>query len=618
MADDSRLDALEESVRALAEEVRLLREEVARLKGQPAVTTAATRHSHIPRLPALEILDRPAGEIEALVGRYGTVALATLTLLMGAGAFLTWAIANDKIGPLARVLLGALVAGSVGALGWRLRRQGVVRFGNTLLALALALVHVDAWGAGPYLGLISNTGALIVAAVCSVALAVLALRTEEQPLFVVGVGGALLAPFVTSVSETRPLVLLTYGLVVLGAGAYAPRDRRWYYATRLLGLGCAAYAAAGFKHGDLADPVERNAPAVFALSCAWTTVIWPGRNNRIAPALSNLAVAATALLWVAATKRPAPVGELVAISIAGTVSAYAVLRLADELTDVTTWLAGALLVPFEYLVVTLVALPEAFSPRGARLATVWAALGIAASWRTSGQRRASHLLGAALTSGLAILLALHDARLGLVAALAGYAVLWSLVLRRECTQYLLTPIVVALLLASWRAYVMLAERTPYHYPPFATVASVAALSAVIGWAFFGWQAARTAYFDFPSLGDRGRLALGSPGISAAFLWARQELSGAFAPDVATFLQIGLFATVGFIAIYLGRERNLAVLRWIGLALALFAAVMALLIARHLSAIGLQVGAYILVGFFLYVVAYWYRAREEPLVATEHR
>ena len=64
--------------------------------------------------------------------------------------------------------------------------------------LALALVHVAAWGAGPYLHLVASPVALGVAAAASAALAVLAWVNDEEALFSVGVGGALVAHFVTS------------------------------------------------------------------------------------------------------------------------------------------------------------------------------------------------------------------------------------------------------------------------------------------------------------------------------------------------------------------------------------------------------------------------------------
>ena len=124
------------------------------------------RRGLAPRRASARLIGTPkrALDFEALIGRYGTLALASLTILLGAGAFLSWAIANSKIGPELRVILGALGAAVVGAVGWRLRTRGSMRFGNTLLALALALVHVDAWGAGPYLGLVSSPVALSIAA----------------------------------------------------------------------------------------------------------------------------------------------------------------------------------------------------------------------------------------------------------------------------------------------------------------------------------------------------------------------------------------------------------------------------------------------------------------------
>jgi hypothetical protein len=108
--------------------------------------------------------------LEALVGRYGTVALAVLLLLMGLGAFLTWAIANVSISPAARVGLGALGGGALAAAGVALRaRADAEGSGRAVSAtccspLALAAVHVDAWGAGPALGLVPPAVSLAVAA----------------------------------------------------------------------------------------------------------------------------------------------------------------------------------------------------------------------------------------------------------------------------------------------------------------------------------------------------------------------------------------------------------------------------------------------------------------------
>ena len=135
-----RLDILEQTVANLVREVRALREVVDRLDGTRPATIMSTERQ-VGTVP-LETPSAPLGEaerrsfrdplivakleadrreaerrtterrsgaerrnldLESLVGRYGTLALASLTILLGAGAFLSWAIAHGKIGPGVRV-----------------------------------------------------------------------------------------------------------------------------------------------------------------------------------------------------------------------------------------------------------------------------------------------------------------------------------------------------------------------------------------------------------------------------------------------------------------------------------------------------------------------------------
>ncbi len=230
--------------------------------------------------------------LEALIGRYGTLALAAFTILMGVGVFIGWAIKNGVIGPELRVALGALLAAVIAVVGMRLRRGDSPRFGSVLLALALAILHVVCWGAGPLLQLVPSVLALGVASSASAALAFLALREEDQALFNVGFGGALLAPFVTSSETGDAVILLLYGAVVLGAGMRAVRDRTWGKTPFVLGLGIMAYTAAASGQLSQSDAWARaGAPGIFALAMAWLSLILvPGR------ARERLAV--TALLSV--------------------------------------------------------------------------------------------------------------------------------------------------------------------------------------------------------------------------------------------------------------------------------------------------------------------------------
>jgi hypothetical protein len=203
--------------------------------------------------------------------------------------------------------LGLVVAVALAAGGGRLRRApGTRRFGDVLLAIALAVVHVDAWGAGPTLGLVAPGVALAAAAAASAALAALAWRAREQWLFVVGVGGALVAPFVTQAAAGHPFVLPLYGWLVLTVGLLAlPRaadDPPWPLALGLLGLGSLGYVGAttgdasaaraiGNPAGLVAWTLRADVPAAFALASALAALALGGARLARRPAAGGVALA---------------------------------------------------------------------------------------------------------------------------------------------------------------------------------------------------------------------------------------------------------------------------------------------------------------------------------------
>ena len=180
-------------------------------------------------------------DLEKLFGRYGTLAVASLAILMGVGTFLSWAIEHGYLGATVRVILGFIGAGAVAVVGLWIREKRDVRFGNVLLALSLAIVHVDAWAAGPYLHVLSTIAAFAIAAGASAALAALALTSEERTLFAIGFAGALIAPFVTASEPGSIVMLLTYGWVVIALSLFAIREKGWEPVLWLAAIGAAFY-----------------------------------------------------------------------------------------------------------------------------------------------------------------------------------------------------------------------------------------------------------------------------------------------------------------------------------------------------------------------------------------
>ncbi|MGZ6126547.1 MAG: DUF2339 domain-containing protein, partial [Myxococcales bacterium] len=185
----ARITALEKAVDWLQRDLTDLRSQVGR--GAP-LPQAPARDPVVQAIPApapspfvASTPARPRLDLETLVGRYGMLALATLLALAAAGTFVGWAISHGLLGPSVRVGLGLLAAAGLAVWGIWLRRRER-SFGDSILGLSLAIVHVCAWAAGPSLHLVPPFAALVLSAAASVALAAFALLEGDEPLWCVG------------------------------------------------------------------------------------------------------------------------------------------------------------------------------------------------------------------------------------------------------------------------------------------------------------------------------------------------------------------------------------------------------------------------------------------------
>lgn len=629
-----RLDSLEKTVANLARDLRTLRTVVERLDRQRDGATAAPvhtdsvpgpvvpeiEHSRPEQLPDVERppvpTERPVGmerlrgndrrplDLESLIGRYGTLALASLTILLGAGAFLSWAIAHGKIGPGLRVSLGALGAAAVAVVGWRLRARGSVRYGSTLLALALALVHVDAWGAGPYLKLVTSPVALSIAAAASIALALLAWVNDEEALFSVGVGGALVAPFVTSSDSGNIVALLIYGYVVLASGLAALRHRAWRTAVMVVIAGCWLYVSVTSASLSIDELNVRDYPAVFAIAIAWTAIVATGGIWGARVARSALVALFGALVAQANDRTPAT--DLLMLAAFGTITAYVtVASLGDargERLAKQPLFTGAL-VPLALGGVAIVSAPDTVLAR-TLVALAWTVAAVAAAFLQPAARP-THVMVGGIASGATLLFALEDRAVASCAALSAHAAALSLLLRPLRTRLLGVPIALGLAILTPWAFQLLVHRLPYQYTPFLTTPSLAGLAMSSAWLLVSWNGYRAELADSGPGAAETRTAVRLAGSAVTFLWGNTELSHAYSADIATFLLILYYAGVGVGAIFVGRARAIRILRQVGLGLAIFAALKAIAQASSL-AIGLRVGSYLLAGLFLLAVAYWYR------------
>ena len=175
----------------------------------------------------------------------------------------------------------------------------------------------------------------------------------------------------------------------------------------------------------------------------------------------------------------------------------------------------------------------------------------------------------------------------------------------------------AFLLTAFFVVTALTDAVGYRQSPFLTEPSGDAailLAAMIivtrSWRRI-WRATRAAIAGPPTANDvRSMRAVILVLITApwiwAFLWILIELALAFSASASTLLLVTYFAATAVGCVGVGRVRNSARLRQVGLGLALASAATAVYGARAYFDSGARIAAYLVTSAFLLGIAYWYR------------
>ena len=565
-------------------------------------------------------------DLESMVGRYGVLALATITTLAAVGTFVSWAAAHGLLGPTTRVVLGLLLAAALAGGGLRLRRREP-SFGSALLGLALAVVHVCAWAAGPGLHLVGSPAAFALAAASSVALAAYSTAQHDEPLWCLGLGGVAIAPFVTSEHAGSLLLLASYGAVVGIIGAAGIRARAWRNAERTVAAVVALYVLVLAVPGVAPDWGLLLAVAL-PLAVALAGVLPFTDAGFVRPRLrAQGVVAALAAVWVSA--HALPLGAQwasVALGAAGAVWLVMVDLTADapavgEGVDrrsifAPAWVDGAFIPLF-----------LAFAAGAAGPATPWWRAGVAAgaavvlalavSRRGSGSLRDAVALACALSALVAVNLAPWTWTVAIPVADAALGVAFVAALRWRPSYSWLYMGALALVGGSAQAWALMGQRPAFAYAPFGTRESMAALLILVAWGlvasrFERWGAA-LAGRSAVGAGTRDDFALMARGARAmpwvwAFAWAHRELAVAWSPSAAVLALVSLEAGAAVAAVGVGRVHDVRALRRVGLALAVVAALRALAAADSVRSVAVRIASYLVVSAFLLGIAYWYRRR----------
>lgn len=621
MADPGRetVEALERRVASLESTVRALTEELSRLSAGRSVPEVPPS-ARPPVVPVSQPRNTPAPwpevtrsgswipsnvDFESLVGRYGTLVLATISALAAVGLFLNWAMNKGYLGPQQRLALGLITAAALAVSGLRLRRRER-SFGDSILGLSLAITHVCAWGAGPALKLVPTWGAFLMAAIVSIVLAIFAHAEHDEPLWCVGFSGAAIAPFVTSNGRANLALLAAYGVAVLASAGYAMNARRWLVAGRLFLLAAAVYTAAlatGFER-DFGPLLAMGFPLAVAVVgvMPWTQG-W-GRRERLRAL--GVVTALAAIRTGFGTNHPIDDASVAsAIGIAGLMWLVMLDRTHTVREPVPTgtrylhegdWLDAAVL-PLAFALASLAAFDASAVNSGLAMAAASGLLLITVARFPHGSLRDAAVFATVISALVALLLLLRDQGPELIAAVALVCVACFAANRVWRSGSWTTLALIGIAWAMIASLQQLVDRPAYDFVPFVTQPSAIALTTL----------AATVGSMALTIGDpRLRRWLLAGAVAWAFVWAHQEIAFAFNETAATLLRVAYYAGSAVAAVGIGRSRRIAILRHVGLGLAILAAGTALYGARGLDAVAARIVAHAVAAVFLMAIAYWYR------------
>ncbi len=590
--DRSRLDALEQVLARLQAELSNARRELAALRAtsgslpdaRPSRPPPAPPEHALPPAPPRVLApasqqphrQAPASprrlDLEHLAGRYGAIALAVVLIVMAAGALVSWAITHGLLGPWVRVSLGALLALAIAVTGWRLRARGSTQFGDVLLAIALAVVHVVAWGAGPRLALVPSWVALAAADAASLALAALALREEQQVLFCAGFGGALIAPFVTATGEPHYAVLAAYGVILLAAAIGAIGPRAWWKAVALVLTGVVLYtvSVSGF-HSDT-PWISREFTAGFAGLIA--LIALARERKPVRPWIALFAVTVMAVAITSSRGDATADSHLRAFLVAadvplaalsGTALLFAAAHFLERDERLGVWILAIVVVPSRFLGAALSATGPVGGIVSGGLALAWALAWATAALAERERKRGILLAGSGLISMWAVMLVLDRDPAAIPPALAAHAILYAAVVKKGQAPIALVATGASLIVAFMTAATHIAALPGYSATPFLSIWSLGVACAVAG----AFLSARVALDDpvrvlHDEIG-RKRLAVLVASIPA-FIWGHLELQRAFSATVAPFLLTVYYAGCGVLAANAGRRAGQERLQQLGIAL----------------------------------------------------
>lgn len=166
-----------------------------------------------------QTVEKARGDLERFIGENLISKVGIVVLILGVGIGTKYAIDNELISPLARIILGYLFSIGLAALALRLKPK-YLNFSAVLLSGGLASLYFITYFANASYGLIGRVPAFLLMVVFTVFAVVAALYYSRQVIAHFGLVGAYAVPFLLS-SDTGQYAALFGYIALINSGILA-------------------------------------------------------------------------------------------------------------------------------------------------------------------------------------------------------------------------------------------------------------------------------------------------------------------------------------------------------------------------------------------------------------
>ena len=248
-----KLELLEKKQNIFEREIHDIRNEIEQLRGIKPAETPITKATGKPALKAATQSRefKPSGigpdsaipkkrsrlfsktEIEKFIGENLINKIGIIIIIIGVGIGAKYAIDNDLISPLVRIILAYVVGVVLTLIALRLKKR-YLNFSAVLMSGGIAILYFTTYAANNFYGLFSQLTAFAIMLLVTIMAVISALRYDRQIIALLGLVGAYAVPFLLYPESDNPTVFFSYvALINIGilVVAFLRYWRLLYYAS---------------------------------------------------------------------------------------------------------------------------------------------------------------------------------------------------------------------------------------------------------------------------------------------------------------------------------------------------------------------------------------------------